>query len=1228
MTEFYVSQNSLGWLSMTILGLAITFYFLSLSHKSSQIWLLLGFFASLTGAFVFTGLSSLNSTWQLGYVFLVSTTPLFLLLAQLALVEFAYQFPRPFPDQYMESRFITLVFTLCLFMGLKLSWEFNQLPTFGNYQLVVLMIILELIWIGLIFVRRMLRFTEQKTILRRLKALVISAPKEVKALRIFFLILIFLPIASLLISTSSALGIIDHAQAAILVNALNLFQLFSFALAYLNHGTESVTMMVKLVGISLVTMLLVLGAIGHIIAPFFTELYAPPSMLASQQQLYFQPNSHESYDITIVPFHFDPDLGERLTMKANYGHVNLPLPFAFPFYEQPRTQVQIFDDATLTFVAQSAADLAPFTENGQPAIYALFADLDPTGRGGVFYKQTQSSFTVTWYQLPLVDYPTLTDTYTIQLTLYQDGALTITYQNIPQYPFAPTHGVPPMVDIVGLQTGDGSVPSYVDWVNDLPYQGVGHHSIIQNYQRHFLQYLNRPMRPLAITILIASLFIIVGFPLFFYANLVNPLHRLVAAVKEVNEGNLVVHVPVLFKDEIGYVTHTFNNMVESIKLADQLKDEFLANTSHELRTPLNGIIGLAESLLEGATGPLSAETNRNLSMIALSGRRLSNLVNDILDFSKLKHREIKLVLRPIDLYALAEVVLALSRPLIGQKSLQLRNEIPHNLPPAWGDENRLQQILYNLVGNALKFTHTGLVTVSAQVLNKPTACLAITVSDTGIGIAESHQARLFQSFEQGDGSIERQYGGTGLGLAISKQLVELHGGQISVQSSLGQGSHFTFTLPLSVQQSLLPTSSFQVLAEPIVPTHSSLFALPNVGVTPLTSPSANRHITILVVDDEPINLQVLINQLSLHNYTIVSTENGLEALRYIENNSRPDLVLLDVMMPHMSGYEVCRQLREKYPLSELPIVMLTAKNQTKDIVAGFEAGANDYLTKPFNRQELLARVSTLLSLKQALFEHDQLTAMQREINLARQIQESLLPPLHPEWSALDVVCYTMSAREIGGDLYTYHVFPAVDGLMDSYIMVVGDVSGKGMPAALLMAVVVALFRPVVEQEFAPHEFLAQLDIHLQPYTESTHQNCALIYVEIVQVAGLAPSPQFTLRVANAGCVMPLVKFADGRVEWLEVGGMPLGTGFSQVWGYQELKLSLVKNDRVILTSDGVIEAMNSQREMFGFDRLEQTVRASQAPNAQAMVEEIKQAVLAFVGQAEPHDDLTVIVIQV
>jgi signal transduction histidine kinase/class 3 adenylate cyclase/ActR/RegA family two-component response regulator len=391
-----------------------------------------------------------------------------------------------------------------------------------------------------------------------------------------------------------------------------------------------------------------------------------------------------------------------------------------------------------------------------------------------------------------------------------------------------------------------------------------------------------------------------------------------------------------------------------LRQADKLKDEFLANTSHELRTPLNGIIGIADSLLEGVTGALPEETNANLRMIVSSGRRLYHLVNDILDFSKLRNRDLVLQLGPVDMHTLTEVVLTLSRPLLRGKPVELVNEIPSASPAVWADENRIQQILHNLIGNAIKFTEAGRVAVSARV--EAGHELVVCVSDTGIGIAEDARERIFRSFEQADGSTARVYGGTGLGLTVTRQLVELHGGRVWVESEVGKGSRFLFSVPLS--------------AEPVCETARTVHREELRRVEPgedsigesVGKPLAAGSARILVVDDEPVNLQVVSNYLALRRYSIETATSGQEALQAVAAKGRFDLVILDVMMPRMSGYDVCRRLRESYLPSELPVVLLTAKNQVSDLVEGFAAGASDFLTKPFSRDELLSRVQLHLSL--------------------------------------------------------------------------------------------------------------------------------------------------------------------------------------------------------------------------------------------------------------------------
>jgi len=430
-----------------------------------------------------------------------------------------------------------------------------------------------------------------------------------------------------------------------------------------------------------------------------------------------------------------------------------------------------------------------------------------------------------------------------------------------------------------------------------------------------------------------------------------------------------------------------------LKRLDQLKDEFLANTSHELKTPLNGIIGIAESLIDGVTGKLSQQTVLNLSLIALSGRRLTQLVNDLLDFSQLKHKKLELKIKPVGMREVTDIVLMLSRSLIGKKPLQLINSIDSDIPPVDADENRVQQILHNLVGNAIKFTQSGIVEVSAAVVHD---MLSVTVTDTGIGIPVDKFEQIFESFEQADGSMKREYGGAGLGLAVTQQLVQLHGGNIHVESTVGVGSRLTFTLPLSKSRveskQQEEVSKVQDLLAPKLSANELL-------IDTKTSVAAEGGFQILIVDDEPVNLQVLVNHLSLQNYAITQASNGIEALELIHNGLKPDLILLDVMMPKMTGYEFCKKIREQFPANEMPVVLLTVKNQVSDLVEGFSSGANDYLTKPISKNELLTRIKTHIRLAKIneaygrFVPHEFLRFLEREsivdVQLGDQVQKDM-----------------------------------------------------------------------------------------------------------------------------------------------------------------------------------------------------------------------------------------------
>ncbi len=408
----------------------------------------------------------------------------------------------------------------------------------------------------------------------------------------------------------------------------------------------------------------------------------------------------------------------------------------------------------------------------------------------------------------------------------------------------------------------------------------------------------------------------------------------------------------------------------ALEKLDRLKDQFLANTSHELRTPLHGMIGIAESMMEDAPGQLPPQARENLSLIASSGRRLATMVNDLLDMAKIHDEGLSLAPRPVDLQALSAVAVRLSRPLAGDKPLEIVNRIEPDIPTVWADEDRIRQVLSNLLGNAIKFTAEGTIELSARMIRVPDAgsgddaraMVEVRVADTGIGVPEEHRERIFEAYRQADAGDTRSYGGTGLGLAIAKQIVEAHGGAIALAPRDGGGSVFSFTLPVSHTQVRAAAGGPAMDAGPDLPPADEP-AGPFVLPAGISESQFDGSPVILVVDDDPLNLRIVQRYFEARQCVVKTAPDGIRALDLIEKDHAIDLVLLDIMMPIMSGYEVCRRIRMLRSPEELPVIMLTAKNMMADIDAAFAAGANDYLVKPFQPAELLARASTMLKLR-------------------------------------------------------------------------------------------------------------------------------------------------------------------------------------------------------------------------------------------------------------------------
>ncbi|KPN97132.1 ATP-binding protein [Lysinibacillus sp. ZYM-1] len=405
-------------------------------------------------------------------------------------------------------------------------------------------------------------------------------------------------------------------------------------------------------------------------------------------------------------------------------------------------------------------------------------------------------------------------------------------------------------------------------------------------------------------------------------------------------------------------------LAQKLQETDKLKDEFLASTSHELRNPLHSIINMSKAVLDRESDALSVKSVNDLETVLSVGKRMSLLLNDLLDVMSLQDNTQKLQLSTVSIHSIVDGVFDMLRFMIEGKPIQFVLEIPENFPSVLADENRVIQIIFNLVHNAVKFTNEGSITISGDT-NKEMAKIVIT--DTGIGVDTETMRRIFEPYEQGTISKTMVEGGFGLGLNICKRLIELHGGILDVKSVVGQGSTFTFTLPLA-DEAGVHESHEMVRQSSKSPERTSIQS--DKKQDQMTEWNRPR---ILVVDDEPINLRVVETILANENYDIVTATSGVQALAYMQSREW-DLVISDVMMPKMSGYELVRIIRKQFSITDLPVLLLTARSQPQDLENGFLAGANDYVVKPVDALELRSRVAALTKVKRSIQERHRMEA--------------------------------------------------------------------------------------------------------------------------------------------------------------------------------------------------------------------------------------------------------------
>lgn len=433
----------------------------------------------------------------------------------------------------------------------------------------------------------------------------------------------------------------------------------------------------------------------------------------------------------------------------------------------------------------------------------------------------------------------------------------------------------------------------------------------------------------------------------------------------------------------------------AVEEASRLKSQFLSNMSHELRTPLNSVMALSRVLMMQAKEKLSDEEVNYLAIIERNGKNLLALINDILDLSKIEAGRMDVNPKPFSFPLTVENIIESIDPIAGEKHIEIHQNIPEDLPLIESDEIRVSQILQNLIGNAVKFTNAGTVTVSVQSDKEK---LFVIIEDTGIGIAEKDLPNIFDEFRQVDGTSSRRHEGTGLGLAIARKAARMLGGDIAVTSALDKGSTFTLTLPVAWQGT--------------APVYEPIVARQHSGVKPARK-------TILVVDDEPEMAAMISRYLLQEGYNTLTATSGAEALK-LAARELPFAITLDIIMPDIDGWEVLQGLKKNPGTKDIPVIIVSI---SEDRETGFALGAVGYVSKPVSRKQLISEIQKIGKQKTHLIMIADDNDLDRQ-EISQIIEEEGLKPIVAEDGA---VCLELIKKQVPDVLVLDLMMPEPDG---------------------------------------------------------------------------------------------------------------------------------------------------------------------------------------------------------
>jgi signal transduction histidine kinase len=456
-----------------------------------------------------------------------------------------------------------------------------------------------------------------------------------------------------------------------------------------------------------------------------------------------------------------------------------------------------------------------------------------------------------------------------------------------------------------------------------------------------------------------------------------------------------------------------------LKELDAIKTQFFSNISHELRTPLTLVLAPLESMIKGEMGAMPTAQQGHMEIMYQNSLRLLKMINNLLDLAKIDAGKMKLTLDQVNLPQFINGIVASVSPMAEKKQIRLSFANGDSLPELVCDKEKIERVLLNLIFNSLKFTEPGgTVTIRcAKARSQDTDAhgdrAMVSVSDTGIGFPKEYSTRIFERFSQVDASASRKHEGTGIGLALAKELIELHHGRIWADSDPGKGTVMTFTLPMDLKPSEPEGTAEDPRAErrrarerresegrraedwtKALHTAAEYSAtdILNEGVavsTPTPAESQPPERTVLLIEDNADMRSFIAFQLQ-NEFNLIQARDGIEGVG-LATQHRPDLIVSDVMMPGKDGYQVCREIKTDPHTKHIPVILLTAKAELSEKISGLEYGADDYLTKPFNAQELKAKIRSLIQLRRLEREiQNRSEELERTLKMLQETQSQLV----------------------------------------------------------------------------------------------------------------------------------------------------------------------------------------------------------------------------------------------